>query len=381
MPEHLQKNTLLVVSDTAMMNENGQVLVFDPVLREMKVVEEMFDKIIWLGARTLHKKPSLKPINSSKVQPVVMPCVSRPGFINILYVLYAYPVFLLHILKHLKHATHVHTRGPSHPAYIMILISLWDKKRIYAHKYAGEWTDENIPFTYKLQRNILKKILQPNIRITVSGKNETDYPNVHDFENPSMYEDELHKMNEAGVGKDFTGSLKLLFVGNLMPSKGIIPLMQALQSNQLDDRFTEMHIVGGGKLIDEVKTLAKNVQNINVVITGHISREELNKLYAAAHFMILPSTSESFPKVVAEASAFGCIPVTTNLSAITKKITNGKNGFLMNNTSSGYILDTLNRIAGNKNLKQISTEAITMSKLFTYERFKSRMAEVYNINQ
>jgi len=364
-----------------MMNENGQVLVFDPVLREMKVVEEMFDKIIWLGARTLHKKPSLKPISSDKVHPVVMPCVSRSGFINILYVLFAYPVFLYHILKHLKEATHVHTRAPSHPAYIMILLSLLDKKRIYAHKYAGEWTDKNIPFTYRLQRNILKRIQQPNIRITVSGKNETDHPNVHNLENPCMYEDELRGMNDTGANKDFSGRLNLLFVGNLMPSKGIIPLMQALQSNKLNSRFEKIHIVGGGRLLDEVKALAKNISSIEVVITGDISREELNKLYASAHFMVLPSTSESFPKVVAEASAFGCIPVTTNLSAITKQITDGENGFLMNNTSSGYILDRLNSIADNKHLKEISTEAIAMSKLFTYERFKERMAKVYNIDK
>ncbi|MCB0697377.1 MAG: glycosyltransferase, partial [Chitinophagaceae bacterium] len=248
MPGHLQKNILLVVSDTAMMYDGNKLLAFDPVLREMKVVEEMFDKIIWLGARTLKMKPSLKPVSSAKVHPVVMPCVSHSGFINILYVLSAYPVFLYQILKHLKYATHVHTRGPSHPALLMILISLLDNKRIYAHKYAGEWTDDNIPFTYRLQRNLLKKVRKPNIRITVSGKNDTDSENVYDLENPCMYEDELRGMNATGAEKDFSGKLRLLFVGNLMPSKGIIPLMQALQSSKLSDRYESIHIVGGGML-------------------------------------------------------------------------------------------------------------------------------------
>lgn len=379
MSGHIPKRTLLVVSDTAMMEEDGKLLVFDPVLREMKVVEEMFDNIVWLGARTLYKKPSLKPILSNKVQTVVLPCVSRRGWLNVLYVVLAYPVILYEVLKHLKHATHVHTRGPSHPAFVAILLSLFDNKRIYAHKYAGEWTMNNIPFTYRLQRGILRRIYKPNIRITISGKNSTNSANVYDLQNPCIYEAELQGMNEIGKSKDFSNGLQLLFVGNLMPSKGIISLMQALAHDNLNNRYTGIYIVGGGKLMDEVKELAAHINKIQVTITGDISREELNQLYAKAHILILPSNSESFPKVVAEAAAYGCIPVTTSLSAITKQITDGTNGFLMHKTNSADILQILNRVADNANLKMISTEAITMSSLYTYERFKQHMAKVYSI--
>lgn len=379
MSGHIPKRTLLVVSDTAMMEEDGKLLVFDPVLREMKVVEEMFDNIVWLGARTLYKKPSLKPILSNKVQTVVLPCVSRRGWLNVLYVVLAYPVILYEVLKHLKHATHVHTRGPSHPAFVAILLSLFDNKRIYAHKYAGEWTMNNIPFTYRLQRGILRRIHKPNIRITISGKNSTNSANVYDLQNPCIYEAELQGMNEIGKSKDFSNGLQLLFVGNLMPSKGIISLMQALAHDNLNNRYTGIYIVGGGKLMDEVKELAAHINKIQVTITGDISREELNQLYAKAHVLILPSNSESFPKVVAEAAAYGCIPVTTSLSAITKQITDGTNGFLMHKTNSADILQILNRVADNANLKMISTEAIAMSSLYTYERFKQHMAKVYSI--
>jgi len=381
MPGHIPKRTLLVVSDTAMYRDGEQLLVFDPVLRELKVIEDMFDSIIWLGAKTLHKKKSLKPVDSNKIQAEVMPCVSRSGIINVLFVLLAYPVFFIRILKHLKDATHVHTRGPSHPALVMILLSLLDNKRIYAHKYAGEWTEKNIPFTYRLQRSLLKRVRKPNVKVVISGKNEEESVNVHDMENPCIYMHEIDAMNEAGAKKDFTGALRLLFVGNLMPSKGIIPLMQALQSEMLNKRYAEIYIVGGGKLLEEVKTRAKSITGIKVIITGDLSREELNQLYASAHLLILPSVSESFPKVVAEAAAYGCIPVTTALSAITKQITDGGNGFLMTNTSAEDILHILNRVADNNSLKEVSMEAITMSRLFTYERFKQRMARVYNINE
>lgn len=381
MPGDIRKRTLLVVSDTAMYNRDGQLLVFDPVLRELNAIDDMFDEIIWLGARALKKKRSLKPLNNDKIKAEMLPCLSRSGKINVLYILLAYPVIFLRIIKYLKHATHVHTRAPAHPAWIMIVLSYFDNKRIYAHKYAGEWTEKNIPFTYRAQRSLLKRVRKPNIKVVISGKNDEESVNVHDMENPCIYEHEIAAMNSKGLEKNYNADLKLLFVGNLMPTKGILELMSALQSGKLDRRYKEITIVGGGMLMDKVQQAAKKVLHININIVGDISREELNEHYAAAHILILPSSSESFPKVVAEASAFGCIPVTTPLSAITKKVMDGTNGFLMENNEPVNILSTLNRVALNDNLAVISGHAISMSKLFTYERFRQRMGRIYEINE
>lgn len=380
MPAGIPKRTLLVVSDTAMYDDAGKLLVFDPVLRELKVVQDMFDNIIWLGARTLKKKGTLRRVDNEKIHAEMLPCVSRSGLINIFFVLLAYPVFLFRILKYLPQATHVHTRAPSHPAFLMILLSLLDNKRTYAHKYAGEWTDKNIPLTYRIQRSLLKRVRKPNIKVIISGKNEEESANVHDMQNPCIYAHEINGMNTIGLQKDFSKELKLLFVGNLMPSKGILQLLDALDNEQLNKKITQLQIAGGGRLLDEVRKKAEQNKNIKIIVTGDITREELNKLYADAHLLILPSSSESFPKVVAEAAAYGCIPVTTSLSAITRQITDGVNGFLMTDNSPDSITQTINRVADNTELSAISNNAIEMSKLFTYERFRQRMARVYNIN-
>lgn len=380
MSADIPKRTLLVVSDTAMYNDAGQLLVFDPVLRELKVVQDMFDSIVWLGARTLKKKGTLRQVDSEKIHAEMLPCVSRSGLINILFVLLAYPVFLFRIVKYLPQATHVHTRAPSHPAFLMILLSLLDNKRTYAHKYAGEWTDKNIPLTYRIQRSLLKRVRKPNIKVIISGKNEEESVNVHDMQNPCIYAHEINAMNDIGLQKDFSKNLRLLFVGNLMPSKGVLQLLDALNNEQLNKRVTQLHIAGGGRLLDDVRKKAEQNSNVKITVTGDITREELNKLYADAHLLILPSSSESFPKVVAEAAAYGCIPVTTSLSAITRQITDGINGFLMTDNSPGSITQTINRVADNTELSVISHNAIEMSKLFTYERFRQRMARVYNID-
>lgn len=376
----IQKRTLLVVSDTAMINDNGTVLVFEPVLRELSAIEDMFDNIVWLGARTLQKKQSLKPVSSEKITTVLLPCLSRSGIVNVFYVLMAYPVMLFLILKYRKQATHVHTRGPAHPAFLTVLLSLFDKKRIYSHKYAGEWTsNDSIPFSYRVQRAILRRIRKPNVRIVVSGRNDTNNANVYDLPNPCIYEAELQQMNVVGREKDFTDKLQLLFVGNMMPSKGILELLDALKDKTLSQRYSVVHIVGGGKLLEEVKERAAGLTDMDWRVYGNISRDDLNQLYAKVHILVLPSSSESFPKVIAEAAAYGCVPVVTPLSAIAKQIMHGVNGYLLKDTSPRSIALGLNEAANNDSLKTVSEKALDMSARYTYERFKISMKNIYEI--
>ena len=55
----------------------------------------------------------------------------------------------------------------------------------------------------------------------------------------------------------------------------------------------------------------------------------MDKIYAKSHLIILPTKSEGFPKVIAEASAFGCIPIVTNIEPINQIVINRKNGILL----------------------------------------------------
>ena len=49
---------------------------------------------------------------------------------------------------------------------------------------------------------------------------------------------------------------------------------------------------------------------------GWMTRSALERVLARSHFFLLPSRSEGFPKVVAEALAFGAVPVVSDVSSI-----------------------------------------------------------------
>jgi glycosyltransferase involved in cell wall biosynthesis len=369
MPQHLPKRTLLVISDTPLYRGDEGYIAFEPVVRELEVLCSSFDEIVWLGCRVKDKKFAMrKPVNK-RIRIVAMPPVHNGRF-NFFYIALYYPVFLLYILKHLSSATHVHTRGPSHPALLGIYLSFMNRSRRYWHKYAGNWIAEGTAASYRLQRSLLKKCA--NAAVTVNGKWKDDPPHIISFENPCLFEKERLDAI-AQNDKDFSADLNLLFVGNLTEAKGVPELISSLKDPHFPHRITNVFLVGDGNLYEWVKKEAAEIRGINIHVLGFRNREEINGLYKKCHLIILPSRSEGFPKVIAEAAAYGCIPIVTDVSALSQYIHEGKNGFLLGNNKPATILTTLNHVVNKEDLEEISKNAMGMSMLFTYERFLQRI--------
>lgn len=378
MPGNLQKRKLLVISDTAVYEENGITYGFEPVVRELEVLTSMFDEIVWLGCN-IDKKDRAFAIPGSKIRIVIMPSVWKAGFFSKMQMLFNYPVFLFYILKYFFSSTDIHTRAPSHPALIGIIISFFTSKKKIWHKYAGNWIEKNPPFMYKLQRSLLKKLTKLNITITVNGNWPEQNKQIRAFENPCIYSDELDSALTTVEHKNFNSALSLLFVGNLSRAKGVLELMEAAAANLIPPQFKYLYIIGNGPLYQELNERAAAIKSIEVVMTGHLNRKKINEFYKKSHCFILPSFSEGFPKVVAEAASYGCIPVVTDISALSQYIKNGYNGYLMKNNSPEIIGATLHTFVSNNNYRQMSLNVSRISHRFTYEYFKERMkGEIFN---
>lgn len=371
MPGNLQGRKLLIISDTAVCKTGDGYLAFEPVLREAEALSVLFDEITWLGCKVVPDSTVLKSVNNSKIKMVQMPAV-RHKFLNPLLVLLAYPVFIFYILKYLPHVTHVHTRAPSHPAWLGIILSRYDRHRVYWHKYAGNWVAARLAFTYERQRKLLQRLYVPNVKITVNGNWSQSNKNILPFENPCLTEQELTESGFIAGKKDFSCDLNLLFVGALNKEKGILELIEAIETGKLPAAINEVFIAGDGPLTSTVRQRTQSITQPKISLLGTLSRTQLDDYYAQSHLLVLPSTSEGFPKVVAEAAAFGCIPVVTNISSVSQYIADGVNGFLMENNTPATISETLRR-AVQSNLKKISMDATVICERFTYERFISRL--------
>jgi glycosyltransferase involved in cell wall biosynthesis len=109
-----------------------------------------------------------------------------------------------------------------------------------------------------------------------------------------------------GWGERFTA----MFVGRLKEVKGVDALLAAAR-RMPDVSFT---FVGVGDLDEEIRRAAREMPN--VIHAGYVENERLATHLSAADVLVLPSSREGFPRVVAESLACGTPVIAPDMPGI-----------------------------------------------------------------
>lgn len=124
--------------------------------------------------------------------------------------------------------------------------------------------------------------------------------------------------------------LNLLFVGVLIPRKGVHILLDALE--ELLHYPWELRIVGDATVaVRYTKSLRKKALKLGnrVQFLGRMSSDELSEIYLNSDLLILPSYFEGYGIVVAEAMAHLLPSVASRIGGIPEIIHDGKDGILI----------------------------------------------------
>ncbi len=114
-----------------------------------------------------------------------------------------------------------------------------------------------------------------------------------------------------------------LFVGRLIPEKGIYDLLEALALVRVQ---TPAHLVlaGGGPEEENFLQRARELGlAAHVTLAGYLGAEALAAAYQAADLFVLPSWSEGFPTVLTEAMHAGLPVVTTRIRGAVDHLQDG----------------------------------------------------------
>lgn len=128
------------------------------------------------------------------------------------------------------------------------------------------------------------------------------------------------------------GPLKLLFVGNIIPRKGLHVLLTALA--HLPPTMAQLSIVGDNtadvRYRRHLRTLSQRLGLADRVRwAGAVPDAALQQAYATHHALVVPSQHEGFGIVYLEAMAYGVIAVGTEAGGAGEIIRPGENGLLI----------------------------------------------------
>lgn len=109
----------------------------------------------------------------------------------------------------------------------------------------------------------------------------------------------------------------ILFVGRLLPIKGVYELISAF--NIIKNDRIKLLIVGAANSKDEIEYLRKlkEISDSNVIFCGYVSNNDINKYYCACDFVVVPSIcNEAAPLTLIEAQLCNKRVIATRIGGI-----------------------------------------------------------------
>lgn len=367
---------LLIITHVVHIYYQNKYYAYGPYVREMNLWGRYFEEIIIVAPLKLNSNPNnidLYYLNT-KIKFWYVPEFNFTSKFDTIRSIFVLPLVIYKIFKGMIFCDHIHLRCPGNMGLLGCLVQVlfpWKKKTA---KYAGNWDPKSTqPFSYKLQQKILNNsIITKNMKALVYGKWSGNSKNILPFFTASYSNSDIVAI-EKSMPKN-GNTLNLIFVGSLVSGKN--PLIALNSLKLMVDKGYQVHlnVCGNG---DQFEMLNEYIEYNRlgkfVSLRGNVNATELKKHYKESHFLIFLSDSEGWPKVVAEAMFFGCLPITTSVSCVPDMLAYGERGDLIHKDSK-QVMETLEYYFEHPDEYQSkSIKARVWSNHYTLELFQSEI--------
>jgi len=357
-------------------DQSGQIVGWGPTVREINYLLDVFEEVYHCAPLHSGSAPGfVLPYESEKIRFVPLKPSGGESIIDKFSVLLSAPANILTVRATLNNVDAFQFRSPTGMGVYMIpWLNLFVSKKGW-FKYAGNWNQQDPPLGYRIQRFLLKN--QRKRTVTINGRWDNQKDNFLTFENPCLTSSERNEGWSVLNEKSFKEKLNFCFVGRLESAKGVRVIIDSFLKVKDKKRIGTIHLVGDGKEREEFEELARK-SDLDFRFHGFVNRHIVADLLKLSHVFLLPSTaSEGFPKVIAEAANFGCVPVVSDVSSIAQYVKEGINGKVLplsNNNLTDSLIGALEFIFNSSDeLKGMAMKAHEMAKPFTFDHYNSRI--------
>lgn len=353
-----------------------RIYAYAPYVREMNLWLKHVDEVVLLAPKS-NKSKSLIDLYYSHDN-LYFKDIYSIEFTNVkkaFLSLFKMPSILFEIFKACKKSDHIHLRCPGNIGLLGCLVQMLFPNKVKTAKYAGNW-DPNAsqPLSYKFQKWILSNtLLTKNIKVLVYGDWKNQSRNIKSFFTATYSNEEC----VTPKFRDYSGCLTFLFVGGLVVGKRPLLAIQIIEALIKKGVHAELDMYGDGVLKPELqKYIADNNLDNCVRLNGNQNKNTLKKALLEAHFLILPSKSEGWPKAIAEAMFFGVVPISTSVSCVPFMLDYGKRGVLIDCNLENAVLAILESLKSLEDLKTMSKNAFKWSQSYTLDNFETEIIKL-----
>lgn len=431
---------LLVISSAPVVELDGKLHLYAPYEKEMQLWAKHADTIqfccpIWRE----DKKLLIAPVSFEVEKVVELQEFDITSFSNKLKAAPLAFVALVKIFKAMKQADHIHLRCPGNIALLACLVQILFPKKQKTAKYAGNWDPKSKqPWSYRMQKWILSNtFLTRNMQVLVYGEWPNQTKNIKPFFTATYGVDEIQNsefriqnkwslqsesittesdfdfaqsdrednhslslraqsrttendFDSAQSDKKDNNSLslraesrtnenqfKFLFIGTLSPGKQPLYAIQLVEELYKKGLRVTLELYGEGVLRKELELhIAQNKLESIITLKGNQSKETVLKAYQSHHFLILPSKSEGWPKVVAEAMFWGCVPIASPVSCVSYMMGNGSRGVILQEELNQDV-DQIEAVISKQEVYQkMASEGQSWSRQFTTDKFEAEIKKL-----
>lgn len=176
------------------------------------------------------------------------------------------------------------------------------------------------------------------------------------------------------------GPLKLVFLGRLIPEKGIYECLAAASLLKDHGRSFTLIIAGAGPEEDALKSRVDALGlRDEVVFLGPLFGDDKNRLWRDSDVFVFPSYTEGLPYALLESMAAGTVPITTPVGAQPEVVEEGVHGFFVPVRNCEAIYETIAKLDDDRELvlEVAQQAALRARENYTLDRLSSEFGDTY----
>jgi len=357
-------------------NENKIYGGYAPYVKEMNLWLKYADKCVIVApiVNAAFTEIDLPYSDSNKIGFQAIPAINFLSVRSTLLAVVQLPYILIKIGLAMRKADHIHLRCPGNIGLLGSWMQIFFPFKKKTAKYAGNWDpNANQPLSYRLQKKILQSRISQNIKVLVYGEWLDQSRNVLPFFTASYTENEIEP-----VPRSQQGPIRMVFVGTLTINKNPLFAIQVAQHLLKNGKSVRFELLGDGVLRNALEQyVITNHLEPHIIFRGNVPASEVKKCLMDSHFLIFLSDSEGWPKAVAEAMFWGCIPVVQPVSCVSWMLGYGTRGVLVDKKDLQIITEKILNLWSNPSMfTKMSEVAMQWSRNYTLEKFENEIKKL-----